>query len=130
LTNHGGAMTPGQPGVEINMSGIPVNGIGGLGLVAGAVLMTVVLPAAWWLLVVGAAGGVILGAVMVVARRSQVSSGPSGDDPTILFRPEPVTGAEPGQTRVRPGSDSATRVPFSLPSGALTILSTPVRDRS
>jgi hypothetical protein len=85
-------MTPNQGSVEINMSGIPVKGIGGLGLVAVAVLMTVVLPAAWWLLVLGAAGGVMLGAVMALMRRHHSPRGPSGDDPTILFRPEPVKG--------------------------------------
>lgn len=83
-------MTPTERFVEINMSGIPVNGIGGLGLVAVAVLMTVVLPEAWWLLVIGALGGIALSVVIVVARRHHVPSGPSGDDPTILFRPEPV----------------------------------------
>lgn len=67
------------------MSGIPVSGIGGLGLVATAVLMTVVLPEARWLLVLGAAGGVMLGAVMVLMRRHHTPRGPSGADPTILF---------------------------------------------
>lgn len=123
-------MRPTQRPVEVNMSGIPVNGIGGLGLVAVAALMTVVLPAAWWLLVVGASGGVVLGAAMVLARRHHVPSGPSGDDPTILLRPEPATRSEEGQTEVQPGSDHGRHLPFSLPLGALTILSTPVRDRS
>jgi hypothetical protein len=86
-------MTSNQRSVEINMSGIPVNGIGGLGLVAVAVLMTLVIPAAWWLLMLGAAGGVMLGAVMVLMRRHHTARGPSGNDPTILFRPEPVKGS-------------------------------------
>ena len=86
-------MTPGERRVEINMSGIPVNGIGGLGLVAVSLLMTVVLPAAWWLLVFGTTGGVVLAVAIVLARRRHARSGPSGDDPTILFRPEPVKGA-------------------------------------
>jgi hypothetical protein len=84
-------MTRNQRPVEINMSGIPVNGVGGLGLVAVAFLMTVVFPEAWWLVVIGALGGAVLGAVLVFARRHHVPSGPSGDDPTILFRPEPTT---------------------------------------
>jgi hypothetical protein len=82
-------MTPDQRRVEINMSGIPVNGVGGLGLVATALLMTVVFPEAWWLVVSGALGGGVLAAVMILARRGHVPSGPSGNDPTILFRPEP-----------------------------------------
>ena len=83
-------MTQNQRPVEINMSGIPVQGVGGLGLVAVAFLMTIVLPEAWWLVVIGAVGGVMLGAVLVLARQRRVPSGPRGDDPTILFRPEPA----------------------------------------
>src|SRR4051812_25704 len=75
-------MTRNQRPVEINMSGIPVNGVGGLGLVAVAFLMTVVFPEAWWLVVIGALGGTVLGAVLVFARQHHVPSGPSGDDPT------------------------------------------------
>ena len=76
--------------VEINMSGIPVNGVGGLGLVAVAALMTYVLPEASGLVLLGAAGGLVLGVVLVIVRRHYVPSGPSGSDPTILFRAEPV----------------------------------------
>ena len=53
----------------INMSGIPVNGIGGLGLVAIAVLITVALPEVWWLTLFGLLGGLVVGAAMVIARR-------------------------------------------------------------
>jgi len=84
-------MTPDQRRVEINMSGIPVSGVGGLGLVAVAFLMTLVFPEAWWLVAIGALGGGVLAAAMIFARRAHVASGPSGNDPTILFRPEPVT---------------------------------------
>ncbi len=91
-------MTRRQRPVEINMSGIPVNGIGGLGLVAVAALMTVVLPEAWGLVVLGAAGGVVLAAALVIVRRHHVPSGPSGSDPTILFRAEPV---KPDSSRAR-----------------------------
>jgi hypothetical protein len=84
-------MTHNERPVEINMSGIPVKGVGGLGLVAVAFLMTVVFPEARWLVVIGALGGMVLGAAIIFARRRHVPSGPSGDDPTILFRPEPVT---------------------------------------
>jgi hypothetical protein len=84
-------MTHNQGPVQINMSEIRVNGIGGLGLVAVAFLMTLVFPEAWWLVVIGSLGGVVLAAMLIVARRRRVPSGPSGDDPTILFRPEPTT---------------------------------------
>ena len=80
--------------VSINISGIPVNGIGGLGLVAVATLMTYVLPATWWFVACGAGGGVLMGIAIVAYRRHHVSRGPSGDDPTILFRPEPLAKRE------------------------------------
>ena len=76
--------------VEINISGIPVAGIGGLGLVAMAVLVSVVMPAARWAMLAGLAGGVVLGVVLVIARRHLKSKGPSGTDPKILFRALPT----------------------------------------
>ena len=79
---------PDRP-VQINISGIPVAGVGGLGLVAMAVLVSIVMPAAWWLMVAGMTGGCVLGALLVVARRHSRPHGPSGDDPAILFRSLP-----------------------------------------
>ena len=76
---------------EINMSGIPVSGIGGLGLVAIAAVMTLVLPEAWALVVAGALGGTALAVALIVFHRVHRAPGPSGDDPTILFRTEPRT---------------------------------------
>jgi hypothetical protein len=81
-------MAPEDRDVNINMSGISVAGVGGLGLVAAAALMTYVLPQAWWLEVFGAAGGTLVGIGIVWFRRHHVASGPSGDDPRILFRAE------------------------------------------
>ena len=78
--------------VEINISGIPVAGIGGLGLVAMAVLVSVMMPAAWWTMVMGVTGGVVLAVVLVIARRHIKSKGPSGVDPAILFRAVPPEG--------------------------------------
>jgi hypothetical protein len=72
--------------VEINISGIPVGGVGGLGLVAVAALMAYQMPEAWLLVGAGAAGGVWLAAVLIVAGRHRAPSGPSGSDPTVLFR--------------------------------------------
>jgi hypothetical protein len=72
--------------VAINMSGISVSGVGGLGLVAVAALITWTFPQAWWLEVFGALGGTLLGIAIVAIRRFHVPSGPSGDDPRILFR--------------------------------------------
>jgi hypothetical protein len=89
-------VAPGDRDVNINMSGIPVAGVGGLGLVAVAALVAYVLPAAWWLVAFGATGGVLLGLGIVMFRRHHVTPGPSGDDPKILFRAESApTGDRP-----------------------------------
>lgn len=72
--------------VQINISGIPVAGVGGLGLVAMAVLVSIVMPAAWWTMVAGVSGGVVLAAILIVMRHGLSTRGPSGSDPTILFR--------------------------------------------
>ena len=87
-------MAPQERDVTINMSAISVSGVGGLGLVAAVALTTYVVPQAWWLVAFGAVGGMLLGLAIVAFRRQHVSSGPSGDDPKILFRAEPVTNRE------------------------------------
>ena len=84
-------MTPSDRRVEINMSGIRVSGIGGLGMVAMAAWVSVVMPAAGVTTGLGLIGGVLLGVALIAYRRQHVSKGPSGDDPTILFRAEPET---------------------------------------
>ena len=71
------------------MSGIPVAGVGGLGLVAVALVMTSYYPEARWLLTIGLVAGTLLAVALVAYRRSH-RPGPSGDDPTILFRSEPI----------------------------------------
>ena len=91
-------MSPEDRDVSINMSGIPVSGVGGLGLVAVAALITYVLPAALWLEVCGAIGGILLGLAIVTFRRHHVAPGPSGDDPKVLFRAE----SAPAHSRPRP----------------------------
>lgn len=82
-------MTPSDRRVEINISGIRVSGVGGLGMVAMVALVSIVMPAAWFTTLAGMAGGVVLAVALIAFRRHHVSSGPSGDDPTILFRAEP-----------------------------------------
>ncbi|HVD91974.1 MAG TPA: hypothetical protein VNC21_06820 [Vicinamibacterales bacterium] len=82
-------MAPRTRDVSINISGISVSGVGGLGLVAIAALTTYVLPQAWWLVAIGAFGGLLLGIALVVAGRHHTASGPSGDDPLVLFRAAP-----------------------------------------
>jgi hypothetical protein len=70
----------------INMSGISVSGVGGLGLLAIVALIAWTMPQAWWLETFGAIGGTVLGAAIVTFRRFRAPSGPSGEDPRILFR--------------------------------------------
>lgn len=99
-------MTSREPYVNINMSAISVSGVGGLGLVAAVALTTYVMPAAWWLVAFGMTGGLVLGAAIVVFRRRYTPSGPSGDDPTILFRAAPATPAR-ARTHPMPPADIA-----------------------
>jgi hypothetical protein len=88
-------MTPREPIVSINMSGIQVSGVGGLGLVAVAALMTYEFPEARLLVGVGTIGGALLAWAMVVFRQHHVSSSPSGDDPKILFRADAPAASRP-----------------------------------
>ena len=82
--------------VEINVSGIRVAGVGGLGLVAMAVVVSAFLPAAGWTMAAGLSGGVLLAVALVVVRRTWKSKDPSGDDPKILFREtEAASGQQP-----------------------------------
>ena len=67
----------------MNLSGIRVQGIGGLGLIAVVLLISLTMPAAWWLVAMGLAGGIVLGVALVLRRRRIGFS--SGDGPTTLF---------------------------------------------
>jgi hypothetical protein len=85
-----GRMTQRERDVEINISAIPVAGVGGLGLVAIAVLVAVVMPAAGWLMVTGVTGGCLLGAVLVLVRRLADGREPGGRAPSVLFVESPA----------------------------------------
>ena len=89
--------------VQINISGIPVAGVGGLGLVAMAFLVSYVMPAAWWTMVAGVSGGIVLAAILVLMRHGLSTRGPSGSDPTILFRTaQPDVARQPRAKEVEP----------------------------
>ena len=62
--------------VEINMSGIQIAGVGGLGMVIVALVMAMEIVEARWLLVTGVAGGVALAValVMIYATRGHSDS--------------------------------------------------------
>ena len=62
----------------VNLSASPVAGVGGLGLVLFACLVTMFMPAAWWLLLASALAGVVLGIVMIVMRAGAPTARSSG----------------------------------------------------
>ena len=91
---------------EINLAatprGIPVCG---LGSIAMAVLLTVVVPGAWWFLFFGAMGGVFVGIVMIAATRHRMLSTPSGGSRTPSISPSRV-GRIPSAQTPRPRTSS------------------------
>lgn len=83
-------MTQQKP-VEINMSGIPVAGIGGLGLVVVALTMTVVFPEARWLEALGVAGGGAIAVALVAIRRRHADARGGFDMPILPLTDQPAT---------------------------------------
>ena len=79
---------------RINLTASPLPGVGGLGLVALSVLVTLVRPEAWWIFLPAILGGVALGLTMAIIRRRAVLSGRSSASRTLL--PEPNDVARPG----------------------------------
>lgn len=67
----------------ISMTGSPVPGVGGLGLIALGLLVTAARPDAWAVPVYAVAGGILLGLALVVIRRRGLSSPSNGN--RILF---------------------------------------------
>ena len=53
---------------DINIARIPVSGIGGLGMVAAAVVVVLALPALRWLAIVALVGGAAIGLTLIGAR--------------------------------------------------------------
>jgi hypothetical protein len=95
--------------VQINISGIPVAGVGGLGLVAMATIVSIAMPAARVVMLSGVVGGCLVALALVLARRHFKSDAPSGDDPTILFRALPSEDQrshEPTDSPIRRRADS------------------------
>jgi len=54
---------------DINISRIPVAGIGGLGMIVVAVAMAATFPLTRWVLLMGVLGGVLLAGAMILLRR-------------------------------------------------------------
>jgi hypothetical protein len=57
----------------VNLTASPVPGVGGLGLVALSLLVTLVIPAAWALLVASILAGVVLGIAMILRGRRRLA---------------------------------------------------------
>jgi hypothetical protein len=53
----------------VNLTASPLGGVGGLGLVCLALLVTLVMPGVWWLLLASLVGGVGLGVALIALRR-------------------------------------------------------------
>ena len=60
---------------EINISRIPVSGLGGLGLVVAAFGVAVALPALRWLSIASLVGGVAIGLFLIGARNRRARRG-------------------------------------------------------
>ena len=103
-------MTQPERNVQINISGIPVAGVGGFGLVAMAVLVSIVMPAARVTMVAGLIGGVLLAVILVIARRRFEKRDPGGRAPAILFVESP---AERAQLPPKGGSYNCIRPAYS-----------------
>lgn len=93
----------------VNMTAAPPgSAAGGLGLVALATLIVLVLPQAWWLLGIGVAGGIGLGTVMVIIGRRRELRRPARDQrntllPVVLLLGAGLTaGADSSQAPVAP----------------------------
>src|SRR5262245_27071996 len=78
---------------RINMSAIPVAGIGGLGMVGLVAIMAMAFPAARWLLFGGLVGGQLLALALVLLRRNRRVGAPRADLPTSLFSTTPIAGS-------------------------------------
>jgi hypothetical protein len=88
--------------VEINISSIPVDGWGGLGLLSLAAVVAVTLPELRLPVLTGLAGGGALAVVLVAFRRWHESSNPGGNSPSLLIRAADNTPQAPEEPEVSP----------------------------
>jgi hypothetical protein len=70
----------------VNLSASPVSGVGGLGLVILAGLVTLVMPAAWWLRLASALAGVVLGTAVIAMRGGTPTADPTSRPQSIRVR--------------------------------------------
>jgi hypothetical protein len=50
---------------DVNLSASPVSGVGGIGLVVLAFLVTIVAPGTWWMLLMSVCAGILMGIVLI-----------------------------------------------------------------
>lgn len=66
----------GQPrDARINISAIPVAGIGGLGMIFVAVVIAITVPLVRWVVLSGAVAGTLLGGALILIRRRRRARG-------------------------------------------------------
>ena len=70
---------------QINLTASPLHGIGGLGLSALVLLVTIVQPHTWWMASTGVLGGIALGLVMIAISRRRMLSTPREGRPATLI---------------------------------------------
>ena len=70
--------------ISINSSTIPVEGIGGIGMLALAAIMAAAFPIAMWLLAGGLLGGAAVATVRLVMHRTRHLGAPRTDLPIVL----------------------------------------------
>ncbi|PYR59428.1 MAG: hypothetical protein DMF91_14845 [Acidobacteria bacterium] len=58
---------------RINISAIPVAGIGGLGMIAIAAVIAITMPLVRWVVLSGAVAGTLLGGALILIRRRRRS---------------------------------------------------------
>jgi hypothetical protein len=52
----------------VNLTASPIHGVGGLGLLVLALLVTLVAPVAWWMVLAPIGGGIALGILRIAIR--------------------------------------------------------------
>jgi MFS family permease len=71
---------------RINLTGTPIEGVGGLSLMALGFLMSAVVPAVWWFVLGGILSGLVLGTAMVMRSRSSMPIDPRQRFATVWNR--------------------------------------------
>lgn len=79
-TGRRGSLEPPSPGL-INMAHIPVDGVGGLGLVAMAVVVAIFVPSIRYAMVTALVSGTTLGGILIARRRASGPLPSGGDRP-------------------------------------------------